>query len=160
VHTADAVRFVLGREPLTACALGRSSSGMAAGAHDLVMATFRFEGGALAQLHADFGAPNGRSRLEVHGSRGSLLGMDVLGKSDRHRGRVVLCRAGGEEQLAVESEDSRYGRVIERFHAAVLGTGAPACSGRDGVRSLAMVVAAEESARSACSVPVSEAGRP
>ncbi len=105
VHTADAVRFVLGQEPVEACALGASSPMMPpGGAYDLIMATYRFEGGALAQLCADFNAPHGRSRLEVHGTDGSLIGTDVLGKGPVHRGRVVLSSKGSESEIAVESE--------------------------------------------------------
>ena len=89
------------------------------------MATYRFEGGALAQLHADFHSPHGRSRLEVHGTEGSLVGTDVLGKNPAHRGRVVRRTKSREEEVAVESDDSRYLRGIELFHAAVRGEGAP-----------------------------------
>jgi 1,5-anhydro-D-fructose reductase (1,5-anhydro-D-mannitol-forming) len=159
VHTADAVRFVLGQEPVEACALGASSPMMPpGGAYDLIMATYRFEGGVLAQLCADFNAPHGRSRLEVHGTDGSLIGTDVLGKGPVHRGRVVLSTKGSESEIAVESEDSRYQRGIDLFHAAVRGHGAPAATGLDGIRSLAMILAAEQAAASGRTVPVSRAG--
>ena len=159
VHTADAVRFVLGHEPLEACALGASSTMMPPdGGYDLIMATYRFEGGALAQLYADFSAPHGRSRLEVHGTEGSLVGTDVLGKGSTHRGRLVRSVKGSESEIAVESDDSRYQRGIELFHAAMRGDGAPAATGVDGIRSLAMILAAEQAASSGHTVPVSRAG--
>lgn len=159
VHTADAVRFVLGQEPVEACALGATSPIMPpGGAYDLIMATYRFEGGALAQLCADFNAPQGRSRLEVHGSDGSLIGTDLLGKGPVHRGRVVLSLKGEQSELAVESDDSRYQRGIELFHAAVRGQGTPAATGVDGIRSLAMILAAEQAAASGRTVMVSRAG--
>ena len=159
VHTADAVRFVLGHEPVEACALGASSPLMPpGGAYDLIMATYSFEGGALAQLYADFSAPHGRSRLEIHGTDGSLIGTDVLGKNPMHRGRVVRSEKGIETEIAVESDESRYQRGIDRFHAAVRGQGEPAASGVDGIRSLAMILAAEQAAASGRTVPVSRAG--
>jgi 1,5-anhydro-D-fructose reductase (1,5-anhydro-D-mannitol-forming) len=159
VHTADAVRFVLAQEPLEACALGATSAVMPpGGAYDVIMATYRFEGGALAQLYADFNAPHGRSRLEVHGTEGSLIGTDVLGKGPAHRGRLVRSVKGTETEVAVESEDSRYQRGIEQFHAAIRGSGAPAATGVDGIRSLAMILAAEQAAASGRTVAVSRAG--
>jgi 1,5-anhydro-D-fructose reductase (1,5-anhydro-D-mannitol-forming) len=132
---------------------------MAAGdAYDLIMATYRFEGGALAQLCADFNAPHGRSRLEVHGSDGALIGTDVLGKGPHHRGRLVRSVQGTDTEIALESDDSRYLAGIERFQAALRGTGTPAATGVDGIRSLAMVLAAEQAAASGRTVAVSRAG--
>ncbi|MBS0579203.1 MAG: Gfo/Idh/MocA family oxidoreductase [Proteobacteria bacterium] len=158
VHTADAVRFVLGREALEACALGSTSTLMPAeGPYDLIMASYRFEGGALAQLCADFNDPHGRSRLEVHGSDGVLIGTDVLGKG-AHRGRLVRRLKGTESEIAVESDDSRYLAAIERFHAAIAGSGTPAATGVDGIRSLAMALAAQQAAASGRTVAVSRAG--
>jgi 1,5-anhydro-D-fructose reductase (1,5-anhydro-D-mannitol-forming) len=159
VHTSDAVRFVLGQEPTQVAALGRSGSGMAAGVNDFIMATFRFDGGVIAQLHADFNSPHGRSRLEIHGSQGSLIGTDVLGKNSMYRGRVLLRREQHEDEVATESDESRYRRGIDLFNAAVRGHGRPACTGADGIRSLAMILAAEQAAASGRTVEVSDAGR-
>jgi 1,5-anhydro-D-fructose reductase (1,5-anhydro-D-mannitol-forming) len=158
VHGADAIRFVLGQEPVEACAMGRSSASMTNGVNDSIMATYRFDAGALASLYADFNAPQGRTRMEIHGRSGSLFGFDVLGKTPDHRGRVLLRHDGREEELAVESDESRYLRGINRFNAAILGTGEPSCTGIDGIRSLAMILAAEAAARTAVNVPVSRAG--
>jgi len=158
VHGADAVRYILGQEPVEVCALGRSSESMAESVNDSIMATYRFDGGALASLYADFNTPQGRTRIDIHGREGSLFGADVLGKTPQHRGRVVLRVDGKEEEIAVESETSRYLLGINRFNTAVLGRGEPACSGIDGVRSLAMILAAESAAASAKTEAVSRAG--
>jgi 1,5-anhydro-D-fructose reductase (1,5-anhydro-D-mannitol-forming) len=158
VHTADAVRFILGQEPMEVCALGRSGPTMANGINDSVMATYRFKSGALAQVYADFNTPQARTRVEVLGSEGSAVGIDVLSKTSEHRGRVTLRRGGGEEEIALESDASRYLRAIDCFNAAVHGQGEPACTGIDGVRSLAMVLAAEEAARTGRTVAVKDAG--
>lgn len=158
VHAADAIRFILGQEPTEACALGRSSTSMTNAVNDSIMATYRFDGGALAQLYADFNAAQGRTRVEIHGTTGSIFAADVLGKAPQHRGRVVLRRNDVEEEIALESDESRYLRGINRFNAAILENGRPACSGADGVRSLAMILAAETAARLGKTVPVSAAG--
>jgi len=158
VHSADTVRFVLGREPVRVCAMGNSSPAMAAGVNDSILATYRFDGGVLAQLYADFNVPCGRTRLDIHGTEGSIFGHDVLGKTPAHRGRVVLRDRGGEMEVALESDASRYLRMIDIFNDSIQGKAAPVCTGVDGVRSLAMILAAEEAARSGESVAVSTAG--
>jgi 1,5-anhydro-D-fructose reductase (1,5-anhydro-D-mannitol-forming) len=158
VHGADAIRYILGQEPLDVCAMGRSSASMAGAVNDSIMATYRFDGGALASLYADFNAAQGRTRVEIHGSEGSMVGWDVLGKTPHHRGRVFLRLGDREEEIAVESQESRYRLGINRFNAAILGQGAPACSGIDGLRSLAMILAAEAAAASGKTERVSAAG--
>ena len=129
VHGADAIRYILGQEPVEACAMGRSSPSMANGVNDSIMASYRFDGGALASLYADFNAAQGRTHIEIHGRGGSLFGSDVLGKTPHHRGRVVLRLDGQDEEIALESDESRYLLGINRFNAAILGIGQPACSG-------------------------------
>ena len=158
VHGADAIRYILGREPREVCAMGRSSASMTGGVNDTIMATFGFDGGTLASLYADFNAPQGRTRVEIHGSEASIYGSDVLGKTPHHRGRVTLRHDDRDEEVAVESQDSRYLAGINRFNEAILGRGAPACTGLDGVRSLAMILAAESAALSRRTERVSGVG--
>jgi 1,5-anhydro-D-fructose reductase (1,5-anhydro-D-mannitol-forming) len=158
VHGADAIRYILGQEPIEVCAMGRSSASMAGGVNDSIMSTFRFDGGALASLYADFNAPQGRTRIEIHGSDGSIFGLDVLGKTPHYRGRVALRQGDRDEEIAVESQESRYLLGINRFNSAILGHGVPACTGLDGLRSLAMILAAEEAAASGKTEPVSGIG--
>jgi 1,5-anhydro-D-fructose reductase (1,5-anhydro-D-mannitol-forming) len=158
VHSADAIRYILGQEPVEVCAMGRSSTSMANGVNDSIMATYLFHGGVLASLYADFNVAHGRTRIEIHGRDGSIFGSDVLGKTPNDRGRVVLRHSGGEEEIAVESDESRYLLGINRFNAAVLRVGQPACSGIDGIRSLAMVLAAEAAARTGKTTQISDAG--
>jgi 1,5-anhydro-D-fructose reductase (1,5-anhydro-D-mannitol-forming) len=158
VHGADAIRYILGQEPVEVCAMGHSSALMAGGVNDSIMATFRFEGGALASLYADFNAPQGRTRVEIHGSKGSIFGLDVLGKTPHYCGRVLLRQGDRDEEIAVESQESRYLLGINRFNGAILGHGPPACSGVDGLRSLAMILAAESAAASGKTEAVSAVG--
>ena len=121
VHGADAIRYILGQEPMEVCAMGRSSASMANSVNDCIMPTYRFDGGAIASLYADFNAPQGRTRVEIHGPGGSVFGYDVLGKTPHYRGRVVLRIDGRDEEIAVESDESRYLRAssasMRRFSA-------------------------------------------
>ncbi len=64
------------------------------------------------------------------------------------KGEVLLRTAAGEESLAVAHENL-YARSVRLFQDAVAGRGAPAATGEDGVRSLAVALATLEAARSA-----------
>lgn len=158
VHGADAIRYILGQEPLEVCAMGRSSASMMGGVNDSIMTTFRFDGGTLASLYADFNTPQGRTRIDIHGTTGSIFGSDVLGKTPHYRGRVSLRIGDDDKEIAVESPESRFLVGIDRFNDAILGIGQPACTGIDGLRSLAMILAAEAAASSGNTEPVSDAG--
>lgn len=158
VHAADAIRYILGQEPAEVSAMANSGSSMAGRVNDSIMATFRFDAGTLGSLYADFNCPAGRTRIEIHGRRGSIYGSDVLGKMPQLRGSVVLRIDGRDEPIALESEESRYLAGINRFNAAVRGDGQPACSGADGLRSLAMILGAEAAAAAGRTVRVSDAG--
>jgi 1,5-anhydro-D-fructose reductase (1,5-anhydro-D-mannitol-forming) len=158
VHCADSVRFVLDDEPVSVVAQGHRSALSADGILDTIMATYRFRAGTLAQLHADFNTSHGRTRLDVHGTRGSIFAEDVLGKMAGFTGTVWLRRGDGLEQAAIESGSGRYTRGVNLFNAAIRREGKPACTGADGIRSLAMVLAAEQSARQGRTVEIGADG--
>jgi 1,5-anhydro-D-fructose reductase (1,5-anhydro-D-mannitol-forming) len=151
VHDADALRFILGAEPVEVVALTQQG-GMASGEiEDGAMTVVRFEGGVVAQLHDAFTVPFARTGIEVHGTEGSIYARDVM--SQRPVGEVLLRTARGEELLALEPE-SLYARTIRAFAAAAGGVGSPSCTGEDGARALAVALAALESARTGRRVPV------
>jgi len=80
----------------------------------------------------------------VHGTEGSLVGVDCM--TQKPVGTVMLRTAAGEEALPIEHENL-YVRGLTAFHAAMRGEGAPSASGVDGVRSMALAIAALEAAR-------------
>jgi 1,5-anhydro-D-fructose reductase (1,5-anhydro-D-mannitol-forming) len=65
--------------------------------------------------------------------------------TQRSVGDVVLRTATGEEHLPVD-RTNLYEHALAAFHAAIAGRGQPAASGEDGVRSMAVGVAALQSA--------------
>ena len=142
VHDADTLRFVLGAEPVEAIAM--SSASTAGGADDGVMAVLRFDNGVLAQLHDAFNTPHAGTGIEIHGSKGSLIGRDVM--TQRPIGSVLLRDADGERNVPVDHRNL-YERSAAAFAAAVQGRGKPAASGEDGLRSLAAALAVMEAAR-------------
>ena len=146
VHDADTLRFVLDDEPLAVSAM-TSNGGMGhAGLEDGVMGVLRFSSGLIAQFHDAFTTRYAPTGFEVHGEEGSLIGRDCMTQAPK--GEVLLRNAAGEESLALAHENL-YVRSVRLFQDAVAGRGAPAASGEDGVRSLAVALATLEAARAA-----------
>jgi 1,5-anhydro-D-fructose reductase (1,5-anhydro-D-mannitol-forming) len=151
VHDADTLRFVLDDEVVEVTAMTASQGMGHAGLEDAVMGVMRFHGGVLAQFHDAFTIRHAFTGFEVHGTAGSLYGRDVM--TQRPVGTVALRRDGSEEQVPIE-HGNLYERSVARFNAAVRGEGAPAATGEDGVRSLAVALAVRESAETGCVVQV------
>jgi 1,5-anhydro-D-fructose reductase (1,5-anhydro-D-mannitol-forming) len=154
VHDADTLRFVLGAEPMEVTAMAASQGMGRAGLEDAIMGVMRFDNGVLAQFHDAFTARHAYTGFEVHGSEGSLYGRDVM--TQRPVGTITLRRDGHEEDVPVAHENL-YERSVRLFNQAVRGGGAPAATGDDGVRSLAIALAVRESAATGRSVPVPDA---
>lgn len=144
VHDADTLRFVLGDEPEAVTAMVQRAGMGGEGIEDGVMGVVRFRSGLLAQFHDAFTTAHARTGFEVHGTEGSLVGVDCM--TQRPVGSVTLRTAAGEEALPVAHENL-YLRGLRAFHAAMRGEGAPAASGVDGVRSMAVAIAALDAAR-------------
>jgi 1,5-anhydro-D-fructose reductase (1,5-anhydro-D-mannitol-forming) len=143
VHDADTLRFVLDDEPTEVTALSQSSGMAAGGIEDGVMGVVRLRSGLTAQFHDAFTAKFATTGFEVHGSDGSLIATNCM--TQRPVGEVLLRTAAGEERLPLEHENL-YARAVRAFHAAIRGEGMPAATGEDGVRSMAVALAALESA--------------
>jgi 1,5-anhydro-D-fructose reductase (1,5-anhydro-D-mannitol-forming) len=144
VHDADTMRFVLDDEPVAVSAMVQQA-GMGEGdIEDGVMGVVRFRSGLLAQFHDAFTTRFARTGFEVHGTEGSLIGVDCM--TQRAVGSVTLRTAAGDEALPVEPANL-YERALANFHAAMRGEGQPSATGIDGVRSMALALAALEAAR-------------
>jgi 1,5-anhydro-D-fructose reductase (1,5-anhydro-D-mannitol-forming) len=154
VHDADTLRFVLDDEAVSVIAATQSAGMGEAGIEDGVMGVVRFQSGLLAQFHDAFTTKFATTGFEVHGSDGSLIGSNVM--TQQPIGEVLLRTAKGEEVLTVKPENL-YERSVRNFVAAIAGTGAPSASGEDGIRSMAVALAALESARTGREIKV-EAG--
>ena len=143
VHDADTLRFVLGDEPVSVTAMTQASGMAAEGLEDGIMGVARFASGVLAQWHDAFTTRHATTGFEVHGTDGSLIATDCM--TQQPKGTVVLRSVAGEETLPVD-RDNLYARSVRAFAAACRGDGAPAATGQDGIRSLAMALAAVEAA--------------
>ncbi|MCC6315428.1 MAG: Gfo/Idh/MocA family oxidoreductase, partial [Thermomicrobiales bacterium] len=144
VHDADTLRFVLDDEAEEITALTASQGMGKQGLEDAVMGVMRFKRGVLAQFHDAFTIQHAGTGFEVHGTEGSLIGRDVM--TQQPGGRVVLRRNGREAAIELPEPNDLYERSVACFNAAVRGEGEPSATGEDGVRSLAIALAARQSA--------------
>jgi len=87
----------------------------------------------------------------VHGSEGSLIGSNCM--TQRPIGEVLLRSAAGEESLSID-HGNLYVRSVSAFRDAVAGKGRPAATGEDGIRSMALALAALKSAKTGRDVAV------
>jgi 1,5-anhydro-D-fructose reductase (1,5-anhydro-D-mannitol-forming) len=138
VHDADTLRFILDAEPIEAVGMSQRAAMAREGLEDGVMAVLRFDNGVLAQLHDAFTIKHAGTGVEIHGEQGSIVGRNVM--TQQPVGDVLLRTAAGEQRVAVEHENL-YRRGVAAFCAAIEGTGAPAATAEDGVRSLAAALA-------------------
>ena len=151
VHDADTLRFVLDDEPVAVTSMVQSAGMAGSGLEDGVMSVARFRSGLLAQMHDAFTTPFAKTGFEVHGSEGSLIATDCM--TQRPIGDVRLRTAAGDEMLPID-HGNLYVRSVSAFHAAIRGEGLPSATGEDGVRSMALAIAALDAARTGRETPV------
>ena len=151
VHDTDALRYVLGDDPVEVVTLDQHGGMAKSGLEDAAMTSLRFRSGLIAQLHDGFTTPYAVTGLEVHGTEGSLIGRHCM--TQKPIGQVFLRNADGETELTLDG-GNLYERTLRDFDAAIAGTGKPLCSGEDGVWSLATGLAAMKSAATGTKVAV------
>jgi 1,5-anhydro-D-fructose reductase (1,5-anhydro-D-mannitol-forming) len=152
VHDADTLRFDLDDDPVEVMAMTTSQGLATSGLADSIMGVIRFQSGLLAQFHDAFTIGHTRTGLEIHGAEGSLRVTEAM--TQEPDGEVLLQRGQRVEAIDLGPVEDLYVRSVRSFNEAVLGNGAPAASGRDGVWSLAVALAAQESAETGRAVPV------
>ncbi|MGA8656551.1 MAG: Gfo/Idh/MocA family oxidoreductase [Chthoniobacterales bacterium] len=146
VHDADALRFVLQNEVEDVVARS-AQQGLAQGRlEDAVMGVMHFTGGMLAQFHDAFTIGHTPTGLEVHGTEGSLVGVGIM--TQEPVGAIFLQRGDHREQIEPDGTEDLYVHQVRHFNEAARGNGEPFATGEDGIRSLAVALAARESAQS------------
>jgi 1,5-anhydro-D-fructose reductase (1,5-anhydro-D-mannitol-forming) len=150
VHDVDTIRFLLGDEVAEVTAVTANQGMGECAVEDSAMGVLRMRGGQLVSFHDAFTVPHAGTGVELHGTTGSLVGRDVM--SPEPVGDVFLRRLNMTEPVDITERWPLYENTIRRFDAAVRGHGEPLASGDDGIASLAVAVAALESAR--CGGPV------
>ncbi|WP_275784463.1 Gfo/Idh/MocA family protein [Pararhizobium gei] len=151
VHDTDALRFVLGDDPVEAVALGQYGGMAKAGLEDAAMGVIRFKSGLIAQFHDGFTTKYARTSFEVHGSEGSLFARNCM--TQKAIGTVTLRNADGETELSLDHRNL-YENTLLAFDDAIAGRGRPLCSGEDGIWSLATGLAVMQAAASGAIVTI------
>ena len=152
VHTVDLLLWLFG--PVRRV-FAKTITGLhAVDVEDTAVAVLEFANGAIGTLEASTAAYPGYSRqIELTGSNGTLrldgddlAAVDLKDASDDERpapARAVTASAASP----VVSDPSAHTRVIEDFISAVAARRAPCCDGAGGRRSVALVDAVYQSAR-------------
>ena len=145
VHDADTLRFVLDDEIVEVSASARSDTLGQGRVFDSIRGVMLTSRGLTIDFHDSFLVPHAGTFIDLHGTTGSLLARDVIGPDPT--GEVMLQRDHSLTRVDVGSRRPLYERMVAAFNAAVRGQGPPLCSGRDGLASLAIALAAVQSAQ-------------
>jgi predicted dehydrogenase len=153
IHTVDLLLWLLG--PVARVRALTATRLHAIECEDVALALLEFESGAVGTLEATTAAwPGYPRRVEVSGTEGTVVVEgDRVVAADLRTPAPGLVSAGDEgtasAKTAAVSDSAPHRRVIEDFARAVATGGSPACDGRGGLRSLAVVEAVYAAARAA-----------
>ncbi|HEY0790185.1 MAG TPA: Gfo/Idh/MocA family oxidoreductase [Chthoniobacterales bacterium] len=92
--------------------------------------------------------------LEVHGTEGSLFGYGIM--TQKPTGDLYLQRGTERTNVDLGKREGLYEHAVRHFNQAVKGSGGPFATGVDGVKSLAVALAAKASAACGKRVRVEE----
>jgi predicted dehydrogenase len=158
IHTVDLLRWMMGPVE-TAFAMKAALRYPQIEGEDTLVASLRFQNGALGVIEATTSAkPGFKRRLEISGERGTII-LDgdaiscwAIDGEDEEAGGGEQITDGSANPAAISNEGHR--RQIEDMLRAVIEDRAPMIDGREGRKSLEVVVALYESADSGQSVRV------
>ena len=145
IHTVDLLLWLLG--PVARVRALTATRLHAIEAEDVALALLRFASGALGTLEATTVAfPGYPRRIEISGTEGTVVVEgDLVVAADLRNPAPNLVSAGDEgaagARTAVVSDATPHRRLFEDFANAIATGDAPACDGREGLRSLAVVEA-------------------
>jgi predicted dehydrogenase len=156
VHTIDLLLWLFG--PARRVFARTATALHAIEVEDTAVAVVEFANGALGTIEATTAAYPGYSRrIELTGSEGTvILDGDRLSAVDLRTAGGAVGVGGSSGPTAaptasasspIVADASAHQRVIEDFIRAMTTRTAPACDGRDGRRSVALIDAIYESAR-------------
>ena len=150
VHDADVARFLLDEDPVDVVAQ-MSSSGMGQGVEDSCMSVWTMPSGTMVMAHESFTHPHAGTGFELHGTKGSVFARNVM--TQMPEGQITLRTDDGDFDVPF-SDHSLYVQGVGDFMGAVAGTGSPAATGEDGIKSLAVAYAVRTAAQSGEKVAV------
>lgn len=154
-HDASVLNPLLGR-PVRVTAIEASQGEWAGDAKDAVMTVVEYVGASgeqiLAQTHDAFTVAFDRTSLSVQGTTGSIQVLDAMTQDTA--GTVLLTTDAGTEEIPVDTSTDLYEIVVGAFVAAINGDGRPTATGEDGLATVRVALAAQESARSGRAIAI------
>jgi predicted dehydrogenase len=155
IHTVDLLLWLFG--PVARVYASTATRLHAIEVEDTAAAVLEFESGGLGVIEAATSIyPGYARRVEVTGSEGTvILDDDRLIRVDlrSNQDAAPAAQQTGESATSpVVADATPHRRVLEDFIRAIQTNGTPACDGREGRRSVAVVEAIYASAQSGCAV--------
>ncbi|MEZ3159192.1 Gfo/Idh/MocA family oxidoreductase [Microbacterium sp. BWT-B31] len=144
-HDASVLNPLLGRARRVT-ALGVKQGPWAGDTADAIMTVIEYDNdgdAVIAQTHDAFTIAFDTTSFTVHGSEGSLFGRNAMTQDSA--GTLELVDESGRSEVPLELGRNLYEIILTAFAAATRGEGAPTVSGRDGVETLRVALAAQES---------------
>jgi 1,5-anhydro-D-fructose reductase (1,5-anhydro-D-mannitol-forming) len=152
VHDADIVRAMFGTDVIQVMAASAKRDTPGGELDDTAAGVLQMRSGALVSFLDSFVAPNPIHDIVVVGTKATVVG-DTVMRSDSD-GTVTLRQAGSAQAVELPPWENPFRISIRAFNQAVRENGSPAVSGVDGIKSLAVALAAVESAQTGCRVSV------
>ena len=159
VHTVDLLLWLMG--PVTRVSATKRTALHQIEVEDTVVATLEFRSGAIGTLEAATSAyPGYPRRVEITGTKGTvILEQDKLVAADLIDEQIDVSKPAGEvsnpsASSPVVSDISGHKKLLEDFLAAIRNNARPCCDGAEGRRSVALVEAIYESARTGTAVTI------
>ena len=165
-HCIDLLEMFMGKIVVVSCYTGNLVQDYPL--EDTAVVLLKFEKGALGVVDNHFNIPDASSenRLEIYGSRGSILAKGTIGQDSSGYivQRIEKEKKGYEaEQKREEIKEEKislkptnmYQLEIEDFSRCILEDTEPSFKGEDGLRNLEIVLAAYESAKRGSPIRIS-----
>lgn len=140
-HAADLMERLIGSRAKAALALAGNLVHQYDGVEDACAALLQFESGAIGIVDAYFCTPAVTNRVEINGSKDTVVIDGMMGQGTGGTLRVI-----GTGQTIESSHANMYQGEITAFADAILTGGTPPVTGEDGLHSQQLVEAVYESA--------------
>jgi len=144
-HDASVLNLLLGRARKVS-AIGVKQGPWAGDVPDAVMTVIEYarDGDAIiAQTHDAFTVAYGGTSLTLHGTAGTLIAENAMTQDSV--GTLTLVTDEGREEIELELGQNLYETILAAFVGATRGAGTPTTTGREGVETLRVALAALES---------------
>ena len=162
-HCIDVLEMFYGRTVKVQCVTGNLVQEYHS--EDTAVVLLEFENGAKGVVDNLFNVPDASSknRLELYGSKGSILAEGTLGQGEIGEMTAYLesgdagyeaqqARSGGDGIAITPNPVNMYRAEVEAFAQAVLDDAEPPVSAEDGLWSQRVLAACYESARKGCAI--------